>query len=276
MKIEAALVAFSALAFFAGCGPSSEGMCKKLEALEAKSDKKDKDKEKKDPKEEHDKCVKEFDHIKEVSPDAYKQIGKCTDLGTMDTAAGCMLGVVLGDEKLKADSEKKSKEEEAARKKKEADTIAGWPSLKDKPFEGKVKSFSDGDAPIGFSITLADGFEPGDGKDENFARYELKQKDIFNTPSITIMPSMKGASLDDEVKTAEMIKQKVVKKEQKGDNFLIETQGDSGGLQIEYFAKSGDKVVKCSAFFLEDDSTKPSKDKIVAWIEKMCATLKVK
>ncbi len=274
MKNHAILLAFSALAFAAGCGPSSDAMCKKLEALEAKSDKKDK--EKKDPKEEHDKCVKEFDHIEEVSPEGYKQIGKCTDLGTMDTAAGCLLGVVLGDEKLKADSEKKSKEEEAERKKKEADTIAGWPSLKDKGFDGKVKPLLDDGAPLAFSITLAEGFEAADAKDDNFARYELKEKGLFNTPSVTVMASMKTVTLDDEVKTAEMIKQKVVKKEQKGDGFLIETQGDSGGLDVTYYAKNGDKVLKCNSFFIEDDSTKASKDKIVGWLEKLCSSLKVK
>lgn len=68
MKLAAILaLSFSTVAFAIGCGTSPDTLCKKIEAGEAE----------KPSAEDHGKCVKDLESLKEKKPDAYKCASKC-------------------------------------------------------------------------------------------------------------------------------------------------------------------------------------------------------
>lgn len=275
-----------------GCGPNSESMCKKLEALEEKSPKKDKDKDaddKKDPKEKHADCVKNFDHVKEVSPEGYKKIATCVDMSDADAAGGCLFGVMLGDEKLKAesekdmkkamdDAEKKSKQDEEDKKKKSADKIAGWPGLATKNVDGKLKSYSGDNQYTNFTIQLPEKFEADPkASTETMIHYEMKGESddpFFIGPSITIMQGLGAPDLDAELKVVEATKQNVVKKDKTDKGYVIETDGDLG-VEVKVSVKNGENSIECSAH-LYGDEQKAAKDKLMPWLEKLCTSIAIK
>jgi len=263
-----------------GCGQNSESMCKKLEALDAKNPKKDKDKDekKKDPKEEHADCVKNFDHIKEVSPEAYKKIGNCVDMSDPETAGACLLVVVLGDDKLKEDSEKQSKKDEEDRKKKSAEKIAGWADIKGKATEISFKSLMEEGKTINLTADVPEGFEKDAGmSSDNSAAYMMKEdKDslMFVTPQVTFRSSFGEPNLDEEVKSLEMLKQKPVKQEKTDKGYTLTSEGEMG-LKAQVAVKNGENAVLCEASIYGDDA-KPAKDKLLPWLEKICKSMTVK
>jgi hypothetical protein len=123
MKSKALIVAGLIAAFSFGCGKSPEKICKKMADFAEQSEKGDK--KKKSSKDDMDDCVKEMTKLKEKNPEAYKKIGECADLKDSDTAATCIMGVMLADafkddakdKKAKADDDDDSSKTKKAAKK---------------------------------------------------------------------------------------------------------------------------------------------------------------
>ncbi len=106
MRTSKLVLSFVLLAFGAGCGPTPEKVCKRLEELEAKSEKKKDKKKKKD-----DDCVDEMKKMKEKKPETFKCIATCSEMSDYDNAMMCVFACALKDMK-DDDKDKKSKKDD--------------------------------------------------------------------------------------------------------------------------------------------------------------------
>lgn len=255
------LIATSTLA----CSKSPEQICSKFEELEAKSDKKDK---KVVTKEDREKCKKDLLEMKEASPNAYSCVGVCADQSTNEAASGCMLLCVMGDEKLKAREEEKEKKAEAER----AEKLVKVVDLPMKSVDGVIKSYEGKE--IKYSLSLADGFaEDKTIAADSMKTYELKVEELIAGPTVTIMPSFQP-DLDNDVKMAAELKEKVVKKEKTERGHILSTEGE-GMLKAEVVVQSGKSALSCKATFFGDKAVE-KKEKILPWLEKLCGSLTIK
>lgn len=275
-RFAALLVVPLALAVaLTGCSQNSDQMCTKLEALDAKSGKKDKD-DKTDPKEKHAKCVKDFDRIKEVSPDGYKKIGSCVSMSDADQAGACLLVVMLGDDKLAADAEKQSKEKAEEDKKKRAEKLAAWADAKTKSIDLTFKTFDDKKVSVTAEVPATFEVE-ADSKTDMGATWkgpEDKTELFSNPPSCRFSAGFGAPDLDAELKIAEMLKQTFVKKDKTADGYVIAMTGDIG-LSVKMSKKNDDSSIECDCHIYGEDA-QAVKDKLLPWMEKTCASMKVK
>jgi len=256
----------TASVFVLGC-KSPESICKKYDAIiKDDADMKklwSEDKSKK----EMESCVKDLTKAKEVSPKGYDCLAKCTEYKTAGGMISCRWDCEKDDDKLKDLAKDREKEEEKDR----AQKMVDWTKAKEKSFDGAIKDFEGKETP--YSITLVDGFT--ENSVGSLKTYELEDKENFNSVHVMISHGYGGEDVDKAAENQGIMKKKVVKKEAKDGGYVLQLEGDGGGLSVEAMTKSGDKYLKCSAD-IYSSKAKEFEGDLLPWLAKLCASLKVK
>lgn len=248
-----------------GCKKTPEDICKKMDALEAKSDKKDKDSKKKD---DPAACARELTKLQTDSPEAYACVAKCSESSVFDQASACAFACAVSDPKLKAKSEEKKKAEAAAKEQK----VAGWADLPLAEVKGTLSAPYGKKTPVGFTIQLAKGFaEASTGSSDAYRSYELKEPGEYFGPTVSVSKGY-SVDLDSAIKSSEITKDTVVKKEKTANGYILNTESEHG-MSTEVAVKIGDLTLQCRGH-LSGDEAKKQKAKLVPWMEKMCTSMK--
>ncbi|MBK6517345.1 MAG: hypothetical protein IPG04_25340 [Polyangiaceae bacterium] len=256
--VPAAAVALLALS---GCGKSPEAVCKKLDEISKSKD-----------KQPVDECIKEMEEIKKEAPKGYDCIAECTDRTSEEALAICMLACMASDKELEKVFEKQNEKNRDKREAKDAEKLVELTKAADKTFDTSMKSFSD--AVTNFSITIVEGYKAP--KDASIMASFDHEDIMLGAPHFTIMMGSgdtPAAALDASIKSAEMLKAKVVKKESSDSGFVLHTESDFG-FSVELGVKSGDKLFECKG--LLNGAAMKKKDEFIPWIEKVCKSIKAK
>lgn len=255
-----AVFAVTAVLSMSGCGKSPEAVCKKLDAMS-----------KSDDKQPIAECVTEMEEIKKASPKGYDCIAECSDRTSEEALGLCMFGCIAADKELEKVFEKQGEKNREKREAKDAEKIVELTKKPEKVLEGTIKSFSD--EITKYSISLVEGYSAPKG--ETIMSTIDHEDMMLGAPHFTISVGSQppAEELDSAIKTSEMLKEKVLKKESNDSGYTLHTEGDSM-LNVSIGTKVGDKLMECKAMVMGGALKK--KDELIPWIEKTCRSIKVK
>jgi len=233
-------------------------------------------------------CLKQNEDVKQKSPAAYEKMMKCADEKTSHDAESCVLTVLTNDEAWRTRAAAESSAEMTAYLDKKASgaiaatrSIARWPSLATKRFEGKLTHASDrrkGQL-TDFTIDLTDGFRMI-GAERDLAIFSFTDPKVPDSDTLYVDVSVDDYELDFEAVTQGFFghgETTVLKKEKTDSGYVLArtVPGTPAATNVLVHKSIDGGALECKASF-EDPEVADHKDDVVAWLLKLCGTLAVK
>lgn len=215
-------------------------------------------------------CIARYESIQKKSPKGYDKLAKCADEPDTDKVLACQLTAVVLESTLLDAMMDADKAVDAQR----AEESLKWIDRPTKATEAKLKSM---DKEITVTVDLPEGFKEDTsmGGSEKFSvSYELKEEGQFTGPRVTIHPGFGAPDLEQALKISAAGDQKVVNKTSNADGYTLTTAGEFS-MEAEVAKKAGENSIECSASFVGKEAVE-KKDKFLPWLEKICASVKVK